>query len=377
MCIISALMSKRWRVVFVLFLFTSLVDCSGPDLAARVDEIPRSYVRNNQFMGTVLVAEGDRVILDKGYGYANIERQELNTPDTRFRLGSITKQFTAACILLLEERGKLKTDDLVNKYIADAPPTWDNITIFQLLTHTSGIPNFTSFPDYRETEAQTVTPEQLVARFRNKPLDFEPGTKWSYSNSGYALLGYVIEKISGQSYEEFVRENIFKPLGMKDSGYDSNSVVVPHHANGYSRKGDAMVNADYIDMTIPFSAGGLYSTTHDLLRWEQSLFGGKLLSSASLRKMTTPFKNDYAMGLRVINRRHLEISHGGDIEGFSTFLDYFPDKRLTIVSLSNVNGPAAEVIGHRIAALVVYGVTTSSPQRISVNLRDSCPGLRA
>jgi CubicO group peptidase (beta-lactamase class C family) len=161
---------------------------------ARMDQVVQSYVSNKQFMGTVLVARGDQVVFSKGYGSANLEWAIPNTPQTKFRLGSITKQFTAASILLLEERGKLKTDDPVKKYIPEAPAAWDKMTIFHVLTHTAGIPNFTSFPDYRTSAPFATTPEKLVARFRDKPLEFEPGEKWNYSNSGYVLLGYLIEK---------------------------------------------------------------------------------------------------------------------------------------------------------------------------------------
>jgi CubicO group peptidase (beta-lactamase class C family) len=167
-------------------------------------------------------------------GRSNLEWDIPNSPSTKFRLGSITKQFTAACILLLEERGKLKVEDPVKKYMPDAPAAWDKMTIFNLLTHTSGIPSFTGFRDYHSTEAIATTPELLVARFRDKPLEFQPGEKWNYSNSGYVLLGYLIEKISQQSYRQFVQENIFNPLGMKDSGYDSNSEIILHRASGYT-----------------------------------------------------------------------------------------------------------------------------------------------
>ena len=251
----------------------------------------------SRFMGSVLVAQDGKVLLDKGYGFANLEWDVPNTPTTKFRLGSITKQFTAASILLLEERGKLKVEDPVKKYMPNAPAAWDKITIFHLLTHTSGIPSFTGFSDYESHEAQAMTPGKLVEWFRDKPLEFEPGTKWNYSNSGYVLLGYLIEKISGQSYSDFVQQNIFTPLGMKDSGYDSNSAIIAHRAAGYAPGKSGPVNAGFVHMSIPFSAGALYSTTEDLLRWEQGLFGGKVLKPESLAKMTTPFKQDYAFGL--------------------------------------------------------------------------------
>lgn len=319
---------------------------------ARMEQVVQSYVSNKTFMGSVLVARGDQVLLSKGYGSANLEWNIPNSPNTKFRLGSVTKQFTAASILLLEERGKLKTDDLVKKLMPDAPAAWNNITIFHLLTHTSGIPNFTNFPEYRSQEAVPTTPEKLVARFRDKPLDFEPGEKWSYSNSGYVLLGYLLEKASGQTYEKFVQENIFGPLGMKDSGYDSNSAILPRRAAGYSPTTAGPVNAGFIDMTIPFSAGALYSTTEDLLRWEQGLFSGKLLSPASLAKMTTPFKSDYACGLSVHTvNGHKAIDHGGGIEGFNTFLAYYPEDKLTLVALSNLNGAAPQQIVARLASV--------------------------
>jgi CubicO group peptidase (beta-lactamase class C family) len=317
-----------------------------------MEQVVQSFVSGKQFMGSVLVARDRTILLDKGYGFANLEWNIPDSPTTKFRLGSITKQFTSASILLLEERGKLKVDDPVKKYMPDAPAAWDKVTIYNLLTHTSGIPSFTGFPDYASTEAIPTTPEKLVARFRDKPLEFQPGEKWNYSNSGYVLLGYLIEKISGQPYDKFVQENIFNPLRMKDSGYDSNSAVILRRASGYSPGPSGPVNAGYIDMSIPLSAGGLYSTTEDLLRWEQGLFGGKLLSTASLQKMITPFKNDYACGLavRMVNGRKL-IEHGGGIEGFNTQLSYYPEDKLTVIVLGNLNGSGPSGIAPKMAAL--------------------------
>ena len=334
-----------------------------PNLA-RMEEVVQSFVKNKQFMGAVLVARGNDVLLDKGYGFANLEWNIPDSPKTKFRLGSITKQFTAAAILLLEEHGKLKVDDPVKKYMPDAPAAWDKITIFNLLTHTSGIPNFTSFSDYPKLEPFSTTPEELVARFRDKPLDFQPGERWSYSNSGYVLLGYLIEKISGESYAHFLQDNIFTPLGMVDSGYDSNSTVIQNRASGYTPNNEGIVNAGYIDMTIPLSAGGLYSTTEDLLRWEQGLFGGKLLSPASLKKMTAPFKNDYGLGLGISSANgHEEIAHGGGIEGFNTMLAYYPDDKLTVVVLANVNGAAPQEIAANLHILADGGSVVLASER--------------
>src|SRR3984893_14112211 len=332
----------------------------SPDLA-RMEDVVQSYVSQKKFMGCVLVARGSNVFLDQGYGFANLQWAIPHSPSEKFRLGWITKQFTAASILLLLERGKLKVTDPVKQYMHDAPAAWDKITIFNLLTHTSGIPNFTSFPDYEPQEPFATTPEKLVARFRDKPLDFQPGEKMSYSNSGYVLLGYLIEKISGESYEKFVLENIFTPLGMKDSGYDSNSAIIPHRAAGYVPGPTGPTNAGFIHMTVPLSAGALYSTTEDLLRWEQGLFEKKLLSPSSLQEMTTSFKNDYAFGLQVhtVNGRKV-IDHGGGIEGFNTTLAYYPDDRLTVIVLGNLNGSAPQEIASKLAA-VAHGEKVVMP----------------
>jgi CubicO group peptidase (beta-lactamase class C family) len=360
---------------YCAFSAIAIVVALGPPAAAqdleRMEQVVASYVDDNKtFMGSVLVARDGQVLIKRGYGYANLEWQIPNTPTTKFRLGSITKQFTAAAILLLEERGKLRTDDPVKKHLPDAPAAWDQITIFNLLTHTSGIPSFTNFPEYRVAKLVATPAENIVASFRDKPLEFQPGEKWNYSNSGYVLLGYLIEKISGQTYEQFVRDNIFTPLGMKDSGYDSNRMLIPLRAAGYAPTPNGPVNAEFIHMSVPHGAGGLYSTTEDMLRWTEGLYGGKLLSAASLEKMTTPFKNDYAFGLisRMVNGRKI-IDHGGGIEGFNTMLIYYPAMKLTIVTLANLNGTAAGELANKLGALM-HGDTvmlTSERKEITVS----------
>src|SRR5256884_5030201 len=260
-----------------------------PQDVTRMDRIIQSHVDSKQFMGAVLVAQDGKVLLDKGYGSANLEWDIPDSPHTKFRLGSLTKQFTATAILLLEERGKLRTDDLVTKYLPDAPTGWAKITIANLLTHTSGIPNFTSFPDYSTTEATPTTPEQLVARFRDKPLNFQPGEQWEYSNSGYVLLGYLLEKITGQRYQDFVRDNLFAPLGMTESGYDSRAAIILHRASGYSPGANGPVNAGYIDMSIPFSAVAPHSPTQGPSRGGGGVVVGRGPTySPPLKKQTPP-----------------------------------------------------------------------------------------
>jgi CubicO group peptidase (beta-lactamase class C family) len=232
------------------------------DDAARMQRSIGRLVSAGHFMGSVLVAEGGKVLIDRGYGSADLELNVADSPRTKYLLGSVTKQFTAAAILLLQQRGKLKITDHIKDYLIDAPAAWDQITIFNLLTHTSGIPNYSNFPEFDATRALPASPEQLVDRFRDKPLDFPSGTAWRYSNSGYTLLGYLIEKISGEPYGRFIQQNIFDPLGMHDSGYGSNSAIIARRARGYTPGPDgAPVNADYIDMSVPYAAGALYSTT--------------------------------------------------------------------------------------------------------------------
>ncbi len=352
----------------IALLLLPAAPCPAQD-AARMDQIAQSYVANHTFMGSVLVARGSQILFSKGYGAADVEWDVPNSPATKFRLGSVTKQFTAASILLLEERGKLSVNDPVKKYMPDAPAAWDKITIFNLLTHTSGIPNFTSFPDYTKLQSLPTTAEQIVARFRDKPLDFAPGENWNYSNSGYVVLTYIIEKVSGSKYDAFVRDNIFTPLGMKDSGYDSNTEVILRRASGYVLKGGHFENANYVDMTVPQGAGALYSTTEDLLKWEQGLFGGKLLRAQSLVKMTTPFKSNYAFGLQVDTAGgHKAIEHSGGIDGFNTQLTFFPDDKLTIVVLGNVNGSAPGEIASKLAALSHGATITLASERKEITL---------
>jgi hypothetical protein len=217
----------------------------------------------------------------------------------------------------------------------------------------------------------------LVARFRDKSLEFGPGEKMSYSNSGYVLLSYLIEKLTGDKYEKFVRDNIFTPLGMKDSGYDFNSAVIAHRASGYVSGRNGLENAGFVHMSIPHGAGALYSTTEDLLKWQQGLFGGKVLQAASLEKMTKPFKNDYAFGLVVVTSGGRKvIQHGGGIEGFNTELEYYPEDKLTVVVLRNVNvnGPGPEEIANRLAALA-RGETVRLPsERKEITLDTSVLG---
>lgn len=334
-----------------------------------METVVRAQADSGDFMGATLVARDGRVLFDKGYGSANLEWKIANDGDTKFRLGSVTKQFTATAILLLQERGKVSLDAPVKTYLPDAPAAWDKITVRNLLNHSSGIPNFTSFEEYGKTKTVATDPAGLIARFRDKPLDFQPGAEMRYSNSGYVVLTAIVEKASGQGYAAFVAENIFKPLGMADSGYDDHATVLPRRASGYSPGAKGVVNADYVDMTIPQGAGSLYSTAHDLLKWQAGLFGGKLLKPDSLIAYTTPFKNDYALGVGVTRKDGKTlISHSGGIEGFNTWLGYDPDSKLTVIVLANLNGGAASKLGASLMTLSRGGTVTLPNERQAITL---------
>jgi CubicO group peptidase (beta-lactamase class C family) len=333
-------------------------------------QVISNYADNKTYMGAVLVAEKDKELLDQGYGFADLEWKIPNTPTGRFRIGSITKQFTAACILLLEERGKLKLNDAVKVYLPDAPSAWDKITIYNLVTHTSGIPNFTGGPAWDAYKHNPHNPDETIALFRDKSLDFAPGEKFTYSNSNYILLGRIIEKISGISYQQFLQANILAPLNLSDTGVDKDDAVLPERVRGYNPVPGGFANVDSASMTIPYAAGFLYSTTHDLLKWEEGLFGGKVLSAASLKKMTTPYKGDYAMGLFVLDEKHHGvITHNGSIDGFDDSLNYYPEKQLTIIVLGNVRNEVPDRLAEQLGK-VAYGesvVVTSDRHQVAVS----------
>lgn len=288
------------------------------------------------FTGSIYVERDGHVLADRSFGFANVEWQEPNTSATKFRIGSLTKQFTAAGILLLEERGMLRLDDRVSMYIDDLPPTWNNITILELLTHTSGIESLTDLPPDKSRVWQGGRPSQILARVRDVPLRFQPGTQARYSNSGYILLGMIIDKVSGMSYASFLRRAIFDPLEMHDTGVDSNSQILPDRSSGYRLDGTRLLPAEYIDMSVPFAAGDLYSTTHDLERWVEALFGGRILGPQSMSKMLATYKGDFGLGVVITKEDGFRlVKHAGAIQGFTSELRYYPEQHLSIIVLSN------------------------------------------
>ena len=292
---------------------------------------------------TAIVVKDDEVLFLGARGMADLELGVPLNPDHVFRLGSITKQFTATSIMLLEQKGKLTVDDLITKHLPGYPTNGYEITIEHLLTHTSGIFSYTSIPGYmmgNEIRADLST-EELVDVFDDLEMDFGPGERWSYNNSGYVLLGAIIEKVSGQSYADFVEENIFEPLGMNNSHYGG-SQLVPGRASGYQAIEDGYTNAPFLSMTQPYAAGSLLSTVGDLARWNAGLFGGELLTAESVARMTTEFTLNngegtgygYGFSVREINGAHV-IDHGGGIHGFSTYALWMPEAGIYVAVLCN------------------------------------------
>ena len=337
----------RHRLTFVLLVWLGgATVCFAQDVA-RMDQVVQSYVSNGTFAGSVLVARGSDVIVSKGYGLANVEWNVPSSPSARFKVASITKQFTAAAILLLEERGRLKIDDLVKTHLPEAPATWDRMTLFHLLTHTAGFPGLPPTGRQALVESADGTVAGFVTALMQRPLESQPGERFNYTNSGYFVLGHLIQKLTGKSYETFLRENIFTPLGMKDSALDSPSVIA-RRAGSYTVTPNGLVNASQAsDRIVPNTAAGLYSTTEDLMRWQNGLYGGKVISKASLQKMTTPFKGDYGLGvyIRTVDGRRA-ATHGGGAPPFAN-LTYFFDRGVSVVVLGNLSvAPSAQIAGY-------------------------------
>jgi D-alanyl-D-alanine carboxypeptidase len=329
--------------------------CPNPGFERDADAAIRTYEQADLFSGALLLAVDGRPVLRRGVGLAERELGVAATPDMKFRVGSLTKQFTAAAILQLQEAGKLSIDDPISKYYPEAPQTWAKITLRHLLTHTSGILSYTALPGFFAREAREPhTPEELIKLTRDKPLQSEPGSKYEYNNTGYIILGYVIEKVSGQPYAQYLQQHVFTPLGMSGSGYDDPAPIIKGRAAGYARGPDgAWRNAPFIDMSVPYAAGSLYSTVNDLLVWDQALYGARLLKPDSLQAMFTDYGHQYGFGVHIDQKWDQErIWHNGIINGFSASLQRYPKSRITVVALSNeMIPPATDKLADDLAGL--------------------------
>lgn len=332
------LTTRRICLILLLVLGARPAQADDAAYAEKAAAIVRSYVDAGEFSGSVLVAVDGRPILRQGFGLADRDRNVANTPDTKFSIGSLTKQFTAAAILQLAERGKLGLDDPISKYYAAAPEAWRRITLRHLLAMRSGIPNHNAFVEASDGQWDVArTLEEVIALTRDQPLRFEPGTKFDYSNSGYTLLGYVIERVTGRSYADHLRESIFEPLGMRGSGYDTEDPAIGGRAQGYVVVGGRWERAPYISMSIPHAAGALYSTIDDLLIWDRALADAKVIGPESLQAMFTDHGGRYGFGWTVANPIGTRVqTHTGQINGFHAIVCRYPEDGVVIVVLANL-----------------------------------------
>jgi CubicO group peptidase (beta-lactamase class C family) len=354
----------------------TIVLLATPLLAAtKTEQIVRllkKYSELRQFNGAALVADANGVVHNGGYGYANFEWQIPNTPDTRFRLGSITKQFTSMVIMQLVAEGKIKLDDRITAHLPDyRKDTGDRITITQLLNHTSGIPSYTGMPTFfKDHSRDPYQVADFVKQFASGDLEYEPGTKYRYNNSAYFILGAIIEKITGKPYAQALQERIFDPLGMKATGYDLSAPIIPKRASGYQYAGGTVTNAPYLDMSVPYSAGSLYSTVEDLYTWDRALYGEKLLREDLKKTMWTPALQNYAFGWSVrklaLDDGKTEVPvvmHGGGIHGFNTLLVRVPEKKELVVLLDNTSrGDKLDAIAEDLIS-VLHGMEPRMPRK--------------
>lgn len=339
------------------------------EASAALDAYLATVYPPNEPGAAVLVAKDGEVLLRKGYGLANLELSVPNRPETVFRIGSVTKQITAGALMLLVQEGKVRLEDDFTRYLPDYPKPASPITVEQLLTHTSGIVSYTSLPEWQANMRQDLPTDKLVAAFKDKPLQFAPGEDWAYNNSAYFLTGLIIEKVSGLSYEQFVEERIFAPLGMKSSRYDHSSEIVPLRAAGYDKTDAAYENTQFLSTTQPYAAGALLSTVDDLHFWNLALASGKLLTPASVAKIETPTRLKsgqsarYGYGWSVIDLAGLHIvEHGGDINGFSSHNLRVPAENLDVIVLSNNTGATRPGTVALQLALRALGLPTEKPK---------------
>jgi CubicO group peptidase (beta-lactamase class C family) len=362
------------RLLFMLLCCSCLIQqrsVAQEGAAVKIGDLLDKYAAYDQFNGAVLVAQEGKVIFRKGYGYANFEWDIPNAPDTKFRLGSLTKQFTAMLILQLAEKGKLRLDGKISDYLPwYAKANGGRITVYQLLTHTSGIPNYTGLPDFFQRHSRNPSsPREFIPVFFELPLEFEPGTSYKYSNSGYFVLGAIIEEITGQPYARVLEDNILKPLGMNSTGYDLAGPLIKKRAAGYRKTVNGYVNANYLDMSLPYAAGAMYATVEDLYRWDQALYTGQLLKDSSKALFFRPFLKNYACGwlrspFTLGNTKDTvsSIWHGGNINGFSTIIVRVPESKDLVVLLNNTGNADLEGITRNILG-ILYNKPYDMPEK--------------
>jgi len=361
---------KRVAVTLAVLVMSLAIrrESCAQSVAAQIDAVISTYAANGDFLGSALVAGSEGVLFKKGYGSANFEWDILNTPDTKFRLGSITKQFTSMLIMQLVQEGKLTLDGKISDYLPYYPKDkGSRVSIHHLLTHTSGIPSYTGMPTFGEIARDPYSPKEFIKFFADSAFEFEPGSQYRYNNSGYFLLGVIIEEVTGKPYATVLQERIFGPLGMASSGYDMSGPIIPKRASGYEWGIDGFVNAGYLDMTLPYAAGSLYSTVEDLYRWDRALSTEKLLPARFRDRLfepaiQTPGGGSYAYGWSVRYRRFgsmkdsvFVVSHGGGINGFNTLIVRIPKEEILVVLLNNTGRAPLGAISEAILALLHGG----------------------
>lgn len=354
----------RFKSIYTLLLLL-LIICNPSDFVAaqslddKIDSLIRTVFNDTNGPGGVfMVAKNGKPIYQKAFGKANLELDVPLTAENVFQLGSMTKQFTAVAVLMLEQQGKLRVQDPVSKYIPDYP-SGNKITLHHLLTHTSGIKDFTGIKSLPAIAQKDMKPADMVGFFKNEPVDFQPGEKFAYNNSGYVLLGYIIELVSGETYEQFIKKNIFDKTGMNQSCYASDRKMIPKRAYGYHKKEYGYVNKTMISFSIPFSSGALMSTAGDLLKWQNALNRHLLLNPEETKKAFKKYKLNngeeftygYGWHLREINGIP-DREHGGSVFGFKTMGIYIPGEDIYVIGLTNCDCLSPTKITGDIAGLV-------------------------
>lgn len=362
-------------IAFFIGAFFCLISTYAQSKAQKIENLFKQYHEYDLFNGSVLVADDGEVIFSDGFGMANMEYDIPNEPDTKHRLGSITKQFTATLILQLVEQGKLELNQPISKYLPNYKgPAADKVTIHHLLNHSSGIPSYTSFPGFfDEFSRDPYSPKEFVKTFADSTLQFTPGERFAYNNSGYFLLGHIIEEVTGKTYEQVLQENILDPLNMKNTGYDHHATILKKRASGYEKNGEGYVNAPYLDMSLPYAAGSLYSTVEDLYKWDSALYTDKILSEESKKLMFSPQitqgNTKYGYGWMInklpvgTTKDSVEvIAHGGGINGFNTLIARFPEENDLVVLLNNTGGTKLQEMAMSINN-ILHGEPYDMPKR--------------
>jgi CubicO group peptidase (beta-lactamase class C family) len=337
--------------------------CQTNEMKLKLDSYVKPYVETNNFNGSILVSISGKVLYENSFGYANLDFEIPNQTNTVYHIASVSKNLTAAAILLLEQKGKVKTTDLLNIYIPDYP-RGDEISLHHLLTHTSGIPNINDMPEYNQTSKNPQTLEALISMFKNKPLEFTPGEKYKYSNSNYNLLALIIEKASKLSYGEFLKKEIFEPAGMNHTAHHAKAnEPVKNLAIGYQSDGKfGLEKADYLDWSSKIGNGSLYTTINDLLSWDRALASNKILDQNSIEKMYTNYKANAGYGCFVkehLNRKRYYMN--GRSPGFTSYFARYPDDGLCIIVLANNYIPVATTMGMDIAS-IIFNEKFEAPQ---------------